>query len=139
MSESVGSATLQCSNLSKTFWTALSEEREKETWKLNLILHNIPKSDNPNNETRRQNDTDTAAAIFNQHLGIPTSVLNATRLRKKGVKARLLQVAVSTERDKAIIIRKSTKVRPMDGVEYLKNLYTTPDLTPAECEQNKAL
>ena len=42
MSESVGSATPKCSNLSNTFSTVLSEEREKEKRKLNLILHNIP-------------------------------------------------------------------------------------------------
>ena len=27
----------------------------------------------------------------------------------------------------------------MNGVDYLRNLYITPDLTPAEREQNKAL
>ena len=76
---------------------------------------------------------------YYQHLGIPTSVSNATRLGKKGIKARLLRVTVSTERDKATILRNSTKVRSMNGIEYLKKLYITPDLTPMEREQNKAL
>ena len=139
MTESADNAPPQRSNLSKTFSTILSEEREKDKRRLNLILHNVPESDDPNSEARRQNDTDTAAAIFNQHLGIPTSVCNATRLGKKGAKARLLRVAVSNERDKAIILRNSTKVRSMNGVDYLRNLYITPDLAPAEREQNKAL
>ena len=61
------------------------------------------------------------------------------RLGKKGTKARLLQVTVSTERDKAIILRNSTKFRSVNGAEYLKELYITPDMIPMEREQNKAL
>lgn len=33
----------------------------------------------------------------------------------------------------------STKVRSKNGKEFLKKLYITPDLTPIEHEQNKAL
>ena len=139
MSASAGSTTPQHSNLSKTFSSVLNEEREKDKRKLNLILHNVPESTNPNSDVRKRDDTDTAVTIFNQHLGIPTSVSNATRLGKKGTKARLLRVTVSTERDKATILRNSTKVRSMNGIEYLKKLYITPDLTLMEREQNKAL
>ena len=46
---------------------------------------------------------------------------------------------MSTERDKATILWNSTKVRSMNGIEYLKKLYITPDLIPMEREQNKAL
>ena len=92
-----------------------------------------------NNDVRKQDDTDSAAAIFNQHLGIPTSVSNATRLGRKGTKPRILRVTVATERDKAIILWNSTKVRSVTGVEYLKNLFITPDMTPSKREQNKAL
>ena len=76
---------------------------------------------------------------LNQHLGIATAVSNATKLGKKGNKSRLLQVTVSSYRDKVLILWNSTKVRSKDGEEFLKKLYITPDLTPIECEQNKAL
>jgi len=127
------------SNLSTTFSSILSEEREKDKRKLNLILHNVPESTDINSDVRKQCDTDTAKAVFNQHLGIATSVSNATRLGKKGNRSRLLRVTVSSERDKAIILRNSTKVRSTNGEEFLKKLYITPDLTPTEREQNKAL
>ena len=106
---------------------------------LNLILHNVPESTNPSSDARKQNDSDTATAIFNQYLGIPTSVSNATRFGKKGTKPRILRVTVSSERDKAIILRNYTKVRTMTGADYLKKLFITPDMTPMEREQNKAL
>ena len=65
---------------------------------------------------------------------------NATRLgRKSTTKPRILRVTVATERDKALILRNSTKVRSVTGAEYLKNLFITPDMTPREREQNKAL
>jgi len=58
----------------------------------------------------KQNDTDTAVAIINQHLGIPTKV-------------RLLRITVSSEHDKAIILRNSTKLRFVSGTEYLKKVF----------------
>ena len=125
--------------LSKAFSSMLSEEKEKDKRKLNLILHNIPESTNSISDVRKQDDTDTAAAIFNQHLGIPTSVTNATRLGKKGPKPKILRVTVSSERDKAIILRNCMKVRSITEADYLKNFFITPDMTPMEREQNKAL
>ena len=69
--------------LSKAFSSVLSEEKEKDKRKLNVILHNIPESTNPSSDARKQDDTDTTATIFNQHQGIPTSVSNVTRLDRK--------------------------------------------------------
>ena len=86
MSISADNITPQHSNLSKTFSSILCEERERDKRRLNLILHNIPESTNSNNDVRKQDDIDTAATIFNQHLGIPTSVSNATGLERKALK-----------------------------------------------------
>ena len=67
-------------------------------------------------------------AIINQHLGIPTSISNATRLGKKTSKASLLRITVSSERDKANIVRNSTKLRSINEVGYLKKPFITPDI-----------
>jgi len=88
---------------------------------------------------KKQDDTDTAVAIINQHLGVPTSISNAARLGKKTNKVRLVRITVSSECDKAIILRNSTKLRSINGAEYLKKVFITPDMTRAEQEQNKAL
>jgi len=74
--------------LSVTFSSILSEERDKDKRELNLILHKVPQSSNSKSEVRKQHDTDTAKVVFNQYLGIPTLVSNATRLGKKSDKAR---------------------------------------------------
>ena len=106
-----------CPRLSHPFF----QRKERDKRKLNLILHNIPESTNPSSDVRKQDNTDTAAAIFNQHLGIPTSATNTTSLRKKGTKPRILRVTVSSERDKGIILQNCTKVRSITGADYLKN------------------
>jgi len=62
---SSGKALSQQSNLSRTFSSILSEEREKDKRRLNLILHNVPEPTNSNSNVRKQDDTDNAAAIFN--------------------------------------------------------------------------
>ena len=74
------SSESQHSNILQAFSSVLSEEREKDKQRLNLILHNVPES---KNESRKQDDTDTAMAIINQHLGVPMPIFNTTRLGKK--------------------------------------------------------
>jgi len=59
--------------------------------------------------------TDTAVATINQHLEITTSISNATRLGNKTTKVKLLKITASSERDKAITLKKCTKLRS----EYL--------------------
>ena len=52
----------QHSNISQAFSSVLSEKREKDKRRLNLILHNVPESTNQSCEKRKQDDTDTAVA-----------------------------------------------------------------------------
>jgi len=84
--------------------SVLKEEKEKSKRKLNIILHNIPESDADTPEVRKEHDTDTVKAIINQHLSIPASVSNVTRLGKKSDKPRLLRIAVATEPTFSIIV-----------------------------------
>ena len=129
------SSESQHSNISQAFSSALSEEREKDKRRLSLILHNIPEPNNESGEKRKQDDTDTAVVnIIDQHLGVPTSISNAARLGKKTSKVRLLRITVSSEHDKAIILRNSTKLRSIDGAEYLTKLFITPEMNRAERE-----
>ena len=57
-----GTVSTQWSNLSITVSSVLSEEREKEKWKLNLILHNVLEFSDTNSDVRKQHDTDAAKA-----------------------------------------------------------------------------
>jgi len=88
-SASSGAVSTQRSNFSITFSSVLPEGRDRNKRKLNLISHKVPESSDTNSDVRKQHDTDMAEAVFNQHLGIATTVSNARRLRKKGNKSRL--------------------------------------------------
>jgi len=70
----------------ETVSSVLKEEKEKSKRKLNIILHNIPESDDDNVDVRKEHDTDTVKAIINQCLSILAPVLNVTRLARKGNK-----------------------------------------------------
>jgi len=85
-------------DISHAVSSVFNEEKEKNKRKLNLILHNIPESKAESADQQKQHDTDTAMAIINQHLNIPTSISNAIRLGKKienSDKPRLLRLRSS--------------------------------------------
>ena len=50
---SSGKTSSQQSNLSRTFSSVLSEERERDKRRLNLILHNVPESTNSNSNVKK--------------------------------------------------------------------------------------
>ena len=89
---------------------------------------------------RKEHDTDTVKVIIiNQHLSIPASVSNVTRLGKKSDKPCLLRITVATEQDKANILRNCVKISSVEEPTYLGKVFITPDLTMKEREENKTL
>ena len=81
----VDHSSLDSSHSDEISWavsSVLKEEKEKSKRRLNIILHNIPKSTAENIDTWKQHDVDTAKTIVNQHLGIPASLSQAVRLGK---------------------------------------------------------
>ena len=89
-------------------------------------------------EVRKEHDTDTVKAIINQHLSIPASVSNVTRLGKKSDKPHL-RITVATEQDKANILHNCVKIHSVKEPTYLGKVFITPDLTMKEREENKTL
>ena len=126
-------------SISNTVISALNENKEKERRRLNVILHQLPESTAENSQTRKNDDMLAASKIFNEVLSISSKVTNAIRLGQKGAKPRLLKITLDSERSKALILKNCTKLRSSDIPEYLKSVYITPDLTPNERENNKAL
>ena len=90
-------------------------------------------------DTRKQYDTDTAKAIINQHLGIPTPISQVIRLGKRSNKPRLLKITVGSDEKKAEILHNCTKIRSITEPKYLNNVFITPNLTMKEREERKAL
>ena len=72
-------------DISTALSSALAEEKERSKRQLNLIIHNLEEAPSEDAQTRKDQDTQQVSEIF-KHLGVKTSVNNATRLGKKGDK-----------------------------------------------------
>jgi len=126
-------------DISHAVSSVFNEEKEKNKRKLNLILHNIPESNAESADQQKQHDTDTAMAIINQHLNIPTSISNAIRLGKKIDKPKVLRITVDSDQAKVKILCNCTKIRSFSDPEYLQQVFITSDQTLKEREANKLL
>ena len=73
------------------------------------------------------------------HLYARATVTNAIRLGKKDSHVRLLKVSVESLDKKKAILRNKLKLRQDDNSDHVRKLYITPDLTPTEQRENKAL
>jgi len=51
----------------------------------------------------------------------------------------LLKLVLSSEHDKAFILRNCKKLRNKENPEDVRRVYVTPDFTPLEQQKNKAL
>ena len=122
----------------------LNEEKERSKRWLNLIIHNVEESSAENGKARNEQDIQKVKSMFDEYMGIKPNITNALRIGKKGesspnVKPRLLKVALATEHDKGLLLHNCTKLRSKINPDNVRNVYVTPDLTPREQQQSKAL
>lgn len=122
----------------------MNEEKEKEKRRLNLIVHNIAESSDTDSSKRKEHDASLVDSILKQYLGISTKIEKAIRLGKhpdnsSSDKPRLLKITVSSEHDKAKILRNCTKLSQRENHQEIQKLFITPDLTPHEQETNNKL
>ena len=82
--------------ISASFASVVSEQKEKEKRCLNVILHNVPESTSDDNKTRKADDIEAVYGIVNNYLGAKAEISNTIRLGKKisleNVKPRLLKI-----------------------------------------------
>ena len=120
----------------------LSEEKEKEKRCLNLIIHNFKESQESDPLNRKKVDINESTKLFQNYLGTQVSISNASRIDKKHDntnKPRLSKVTVSSLREKAQVLRNCIRLCNKDNPEEIQSMYVTPDLTPKEQKENKAL
>lgn len=126
--------------VTSTVKSLLSEEKEKDKRKLNLIFHRIPESTAEEALERRAHDTDHVKTIIQTYLKVDAQVDTIVRIGKKDPnKTRLLKVDVLSEKMKKLILRNSPQLREESNPDWVKKVFITPDLTPKEQEENKAL
>lgn len=117
----------------------IEEYRERETRKLNLILHNVPESESETAEERKDEDLTKVDEIM-RDIGCPDIKSDsAVRLGKAtGDRIRLLKVRVPTTGEKHIALNKARLLR-QSQVEAHRRIYISPDLTPEARLQGKRL
>lgn len=126
-------------DIHSTITTILSEEREKEKRQLNLIVHQLTESTKEDPQSRKSEDIDVSSKLIQKYLGTPVTITNAIRLGSKGAKPRLLKISVSSKREKGMILKNCVKLRNKSHPADIQRIYITPDLTPKEQQENKAL
>ena len=60
--------SLKLTDITSSFTSILSEEKEKEKRKLNLIVHKVPESTSSNAQERKAHDLDQVHTILKEHL-----------------------------------------------------------------------
>ena len=93
---------------------------------------------------RKEHDINLFDSILKQYLGISAKIERAIHLGKRTDKSstdkpRLLKISVSSEHDKAKILRTCTRLSQRENPQEIQKLFITPDLTPHEQEINKKL
>ena len=116
-----------------------TEQKEKEKRHLNIILHNIEESTASDGASRKKDDIFKCTALIQKYLGISTTVNNAFRLGKKSAKPRLLKLSLNNIQEKSAILKNKVKLRSSDNPSDVRKVFITPDFTPLEQRQNKAL
>jgi len=88
---------------------------------------------------RKAEDIEVCSKLIQKYLGVSFTVTNAIRIGPKGVKPCLLKLLVSSEHEKSLILKNCTKLRNKDHPSDIHRICITPDLTPKEQKENKAL
>ena len=78
----------------------VSEEKEQEKWKLNLIAHNFPESKSTKASIRKNKDTQNVTSLIKKYVGVDAHINNATQIGKQTGELRLLKVTVLTREEK---------------------------------------
>ena len=121
----------------------LNEEKERNKRRCNVIVHSVDEFTSDNSQERKEYIS-TISSVFVKHLGVKATIVNATRIGRKrepgsGSRPRLVKVTVASEHEKALLLRNCTKLRDQNNPDEVRKIYVTPDLTPKEQQQNKAL
>ena len=124
-----GPPTQTQSIITSTVSSLLTEEKDQERRRLNLIFHGVPESLSEDTQTRKEHDSNLVQETLNQHLGVSATIANPIRLGQKNSKPRLLRVSVSSDHEKAIILRNCTKLRWKNVPDPFCKVYICPDLT----------
>ena len=109
--------------------SVVSREKEISKQCLNLIIHN---SSDPYGQTRKTHDMDRATSLVKEYLNVPVKVIDGVLLGKKDEKQHLLKISLSSDEEKAQVLRNCTKLCNASHPKHIRKIYITPNLTPKQ-------
>ena len=116
----------------------IDEYRDRETRKMNIIIHNAPESTATEPSVRIAHDTKSVADIAKSIDAGPVEIVNIIRLGKKlDGRPRLMKVQLSNLNQKRKILSNAKKLR--ESSSSFQKVYVTPDLSLNERRENKRL
>ena len=115
------------------------EQKEKGKRQLNIIVHNIAESSTNKGLSRKEEDIGKCKSLFQTHLGTTVTIQNAICLGKRSDKPRLLKITLNSIQEKVMILKNKLKLRSSNNTSPVRNIFITPDYTPLEQKNNKAL
>ena len=106
----------------------INEYGDWKSWKLNLILYNVPESQSGDTSVRKTHDTKFISDIANKTEAGKIDVTNITQLGKKDKdKHRLMKVQVANLSQKRKLLVNAKKLKQCSG--DFQNIYLSPDLS----------
>ena len=102
----------------------LIEEKEKSKRQLNIIVHNLKESSSEDGATRKKDDVSKVNELLQNHMEVNPTKSNAIRLGKRGKRPRLLRITVSTEAEKANVLRNMFKLHKEEKLNQEYIYYT---------------
>ena len=99
-------------------------------------MHNLKESSSEDGATRKKDEVSKVNELLQNHMEVSPTINNAIKLGKRGERPRLLRITVSTDAEKANVLRNTFKLHKE---EQTRNIFITPDMTPQEQELNKKL
>ena len=104
----------------------IDEYRDRESHKLNVILHNVPESTSTDVSERISHDTNAVLDITSKIGAGPVEVSSVARLGKKlDDKHRLMKVHFSSMQQKHRVLANAKKLRSLSST--LRKVFITPD------------
>ena len=104
--ESPDQSPLSVESIASMTASILSEDKEKEKRKLNLIIYNVSESTHTEAQDRKQDDIQRVTSLLAEYVGVTATVSNAICLGKKSEnseKSRLIKITVSSSEEKSAV------------------------------------
>ena len=80
---SQGSPPLSVESIASMAASIVSEEKEKEKRKMNIIVHNYPEPSASEPQARKKEDIESISKLLHQFVKVPATITNAVCLQKQ--------------------------------------------------------